>query len=94
MASKSVTEVRFSVPNDVLGVVDAYSFAHTLDRGQMLNLIVREWATKRLHEARVLQRVARIKPDESADSANGADDSSFATDSGFGDFRDSQRGGL
>jgi hypothetical protein len=84
------TEVRFSVPNDVLTIVDALSIAHSLDRGQMLNVIVREWASKRVHEARMVHRLARFKPDTTADSAPDAADSSFG-DSGF---RDSQRGGL
>lgn len=76
------TEVRFSVPNDVLTIVDALSLAHTLDRGQMLNVIVREWAGKRMHEARMVHKLARFKPDTTADSGE---------DSGF---RDSQRGDL
>jgi hypothetical protein len=68
-ASDDKTEVRFNVPNDVLSIIDALSFAHNLERGQMLNSIVRDWAKKRVMEARMVHKVARIKPESSADSA-------------------------
>jgi hypothetical protein len=73
MAREDITEVRFSVPNDVLSIIDALSFAHNLERGQQLNAIVREWAKQRIHEARMVHKLARIKPDTSADSARNAD---------------------
>jgi hypothetical protein len=85
MADDSKVELRGECRRDVVDVVDAVSFCHGMTRMQMVNLILIEWATKRKHEAKSIQRLTRSNPAEAEESGFGADALGFV---------DSRRGGL
>ena len=70
MAAPDTTELRGPCPKRVVGVLDAVSGARKLDRMQLVNEILLEWAKKRVHESTIVARVLRINPAE-ADSGWG-----------------------
>lgn len=62
------TELRTECPNDIVNVVDAYSIAQRLTRGQAVVRILGEWARERRHEATLIARVAGINPSDTDDA--------------------------
>jgi hypothetical protein len=55
-------ELRGNCPREVVDVVDAWSQAKGMTRSAAVNLILREWALKKLHEHSVFSRVTRGNP--------------------------------
>jgi hypothetical protein len=70
MPDDSTAELRGPCPRKVVDMLDAVSGARGLNRMQLVNEILLEWARRRLHESTVVARVMRINP-EARDSGWG-----------------------
>ena len=55
-------ELRGNCPREVVDVVDGWSQAKGMTRSAAVNLILREWALKKLHEHSVFGRVVKGNP--------------------------------
>ena len=55
-------ELRGDIPRDVADVLDAVSMANSCSRIDVVNEILHEWASERVHEASVIMRVTRGNP--------------------------------
>lgn len=75
-------ELRGDCPRDVIDVIDAISAARRLTRTQLVNEILGDWVRQKLHEVKLVHRVARSNPGL-AESDGGATDR-LRLDSGFG----------
>lgn len=62
------TELRTECPTDIVNVVDAFSIAHRLTRGQAVVKILGEWARERRHEAMLIHRVTGGNPSDTDDA--------------------------
>lgn len=63
MADRDSVELRTECPRETVDVLDAFSMAHRINRGQLVVRILSDWARERLHEHSVLSKVARLNPD-------------------------------
>ncbi len=63
MAERDSVELRTECPRETVDVLDAFSVAHRINRGQLVVRILSEWARERLHEHSVLAKVARLTPE-------------------------------
>lgn len=59
MAVDDAVELRGPCPRTVVDVVDAVSQAKRITRMELVNQILQEWADAKLHEATLIQRLAR-----------------------------------
>lgn len=55
-------EVRFDMPRDELDVLDGYCAATGRSRTDVIRETVREWSSRKLHEATLICRVAGVNP--------------------------------
>lgn len=59
---ESSVELRGPCPREIVDVVDAWSQAKCMSRTQAVNLILKEWAVRKLHEHSVFSRVTKGNP--------------------------------
>lgn len=57
-------EVRPMVPREICDVIDAVSIARGMNRTQMVNRILSEWARDQRHALMVLNRLTKGNPPE------------------------------
>lgn len=55
-------ELRGNCPREIVDVVDGWSQAKGMTRSAAVNLILRDWALKTLHEHSVFSRVVKGNP--------------------------------
>ena len=55
-------ELRGNCPREIVDVVDGWSQAKGMTRSAAVNLILREWALRKLHQHSVFGRVVRGNP--------------------------------
>lgn len=55
-------ELRGNCPREIVDVVDGWSQAKGMTRSAAVNLILREWALRKLHEHSVFSRVVKGNP--------------------------------
>ncbi len=55
-------EIRFEAKAETVAVLDGYCSATGRCRTAFINSLLEEWATKKLHEARIVVRVADSHP--------------------------------
>jgi hypothetical protein len=58
----SSVELRGPCPREIVDVVDAWSQAKCMTRTQAVNLILKDWALRKLHEHSVFARVTKGNP--------------------------------
>jgi len=58
-------EIRFETTKEVLAVIDGFCSAGGKHRTEVINQILSEWTTSKLHEAILICRVAGVNPQAS-----------------------------
>lgn len=56
------TELRGPCPKEIVDVIDAVAHAKRIDRTQMVNRILGEWAKEKMYECSCITRVTRGNP--------------------------------
>lgn len=56
------TELRGECPHWVVNVLDAVSMSNNETRTALVNRLLGEWATKKVHEASLIAKLAGINP--------------------------------
>lgn len=64
-------EVRFEANTETVAVLDGYCSAKGQCRTALINSILEQWASEKLHEATVICRVAGINPMAADTNRNG-----------------------
>lgn len=68
-------ELRGSVARLITDVLDAVSMARDTNRMVIVEEVLREWAEKKLHEAKLIHRVARREGSPAAEPGTGTENS-------------------
>lgn len=55
-------ELRGQCPREIVDVLDAICVARRINRTDLVNRILKVWASDRLHESTLIQRVTRGNP--------------------------------
>ena len=55
-------EIRFEADAETVAVIDGYCSATGKCRTEFINLLLKQWAKQKLHEASVVMRVAASNP--------------------------------
>lgn len=55
-------EIRFEASSETVAVIDGYCSATGRCRTEVINALLNQWAKQKLHEARVVVRVAGGNP--------------------------------
>ena len=55
-------EIRFEAEAETVAVIDGYCSATGKCRTEFINLLLKQWAKQKLHEASVIMRVAAGNP--------------------------------
>jgi hypothetical protein len=63
-------ELRQQIPSDTAQVFDAIAIARMCSRAEVIAEVLNDWAAKRIHEAKILQRVTRGNGAESDTGGN------------------------
>lgn len=58
-------EIRFEDEDETVAVIDGYCSATGKCRTELINLLLKQWARQKLHEASVVMRVAGGNPGRS-----------------------------
>ena len=61
-ARDDTTEIRIDVPNDIVTWLDAISLANRLQRNQLVQRILGEWADQRHREQIMVERLRACNP--------------------------------
>lgn len=65
-----MSEVRFEASKQVLAVLDGFCNAGGKSRTEVINQILEEWTSAKLHEAILICRVAGVNPQSSESKRN------------------------
>ena len=60
-------EIRFEAEAETVAVIDGYCSATGKCRAEFINLLLKQWAKQKLHEASVVMRVAGGNPTKPED---------------------------
>lgn len=72
MSDPDQAEIRFWADIESVRVLDGYCSGARTDRTKAMNMILREWAEAKLHEATMILRVASGNPNAARDDGKPA----------------------